>query len=425
MSTKATNNDVIEITGLGGLGDGIGHHHGKAIYIPMTLPGDQITLNPDESLKEIIKQSPHRTTPPCPHFNLCGGCSLQHMNENTYATFKQDRLKLALERSGFLNAENQKRLQPAILIGPQSRRRTDLKIAVVKNKINIGYMQRRSHDLVDITQCPILEKPLEEIIFYLKSVLKKYPVSEKLKSIALTLADVGVDIVLQSDALPTARDKKDLSDLMESIKTQPIRLSWQSGDGAAIIIQDAALYLQMTDTIKVQLPHNTFLQATQKGQALIIEKIIGALKPNDKVVDLYAGCGTFSFPAAKHGCIVTAYEGSGDMVRAAQKAIYDDTNLSRPNFQHRDLYKKPLTAQELNQFDAIIINPPRNGATPQFENIAASKVKNLIIVSCDPISLERDLKTLHGTGFNLISATPIDQFVWSEHLESVVILNRG
>jgi len=194
-----------------------------------------------------------------------------------------------------------------------------------------------------------------------------------------------------------------------------------------IIYNGAPVYTYFGTTnieLKIELPQGAFLQATQAGQDAITNFILQYLAGAKNIADLYSGCGTYTFPIAQSGCRVSAFEGSYDMALALNNTIRQNDMEGLITAHTRDLYKNPVRADELKQFDAIVINPPRNGALPQTQQIAKSGVANVVMISCNPQTFERDAKAMLEAGYKLSKIVPIDQFVWTNHLELAAFFQK-
>ena len=368
-------NQTIRLTieKLAGLGDGVGEYDGLKVFVPYTAAGDEVdALVVRETvdavytkLSNIIKYSPDRTKPICKHFYKCGGCSLQHLNDKVYTDFKQKMAQEAVRKADF----SLEVVEPLVKMPVASRRRAELKV----EKGKIGYYAEKTHKLVEIEECPVLEPELFALIKDLKDEVANDP---EIKNIKINGVDNGYVTSLE-----------------------PHKATITLGE------------------IKVELPQGAFLQATRKAQELMTNLVVAATKNSKNILDLFAGIGAYSFPALANAS-VTAIEGETSMVEAMQNAAKKH-NLKNFKAEQRDLFYKPILAEELATYDAIIINPPRAGAKLQCEQIAIAKPHKVVMVSCNPATFSRDARILKDAGYNLLKLTPIDQFVFSSHLELV------
>lgn len=359
-----------------------------------------------------MSQEPHLY--PCQHFEQCGGCTQQHLDESSYHHFKYEIVRHLVGRLGL--QENV--IADMIHVGPKSRRRAEFKIAVNKGLVSVGFFAAKSHDVVDISMCPVTEPELFALISPLRDTISKLKKPGNIKSLSVTLLDDGIDSIIsvKSPLMPT--DKESLAAFASA--TPIVRLMEKVEDQETYhrIYEEAPATIAFSG-VDVKLPVASFLQPTKAGQLAITKLVLEYLKSAKRVVDLYSGCGTYSFPLAKQGSRISAYEGAEEMIMAMQNAIRQHDLEQQMHAMTRDLYRKPLTAKELETFDGAVINPPRNGALPQAKQLAASKIPNIVMASCNPNTFERDAKALLEAGYKLESLTPVDQFYWTEHLEVV------
>ncbi len=411
------NTITLTITHLGGLGDGVGEYQGKPVFVPYAAPGDVVSVVIEKSGKEfsrgriveVLTPSPDRQEAPCAHFAVCGGCSLQHVSAHAYQAFKQSMLAQAIKRAGGDEAV----IAPLITIPPASRRRAVFKVQQGK----LGYYQPESHKLVAIEHCPVLDDAISQKLPEFRALLKTI----SYETLAVTASDSGLDVVL---SLTKAPGLQELEYLSRYAKEQDIaRIAWQRGEELTPIIERCPVQMQTGD-VAVSLPLGTFMQATKQGQQAITAQVLAHLPVKAKqVIDLYAGCGTYSF-AMHEKAKVFAVEGSQAMADTINRTAIQHQLQGRVSGIARDLVKQPVLPKELDRYDAIVINPPRNGAKAQAEQIAKSKVPVVIMVSCNPISFATDAKILLQAGYKLTHAVGIDQFVWSGHLELVAVFGR-
>ena len=411
----------LPITHLGGLGDGIGQWNGKPVYVPLSCPGDvadvQITAENQQlargELASLEIASPHRQTPPCEYFSRCGGCSLQHLNHPTYAAFKHSILLDALETLGASNAE----IWPMVEAGPASRRRVELKVKLEKGQVSLGYFARNSHDLIAINHCPVSEPAISESIPTWQTTLQRLKKPGRIATLHLTALEGGLDALLTVRSALHAADIKQLTTFAHTAGL--LRLSMAEDDTPQRILYDSNNVTLTSDSATVAMPPGAFLQAATAGQQALTDFVTHHLANCNHVTDFYAGCGTYSFPLLKTSRHVSAYEGAEDMVLAMHNAARTHGLEERLTATTRDLFKQPITKNELIRCDGAVINPPRAGALPQVRELAHSNVEKLVMVSCNPATFIRDARVLLKAGWQLTHAQAVDQFYWSGHLEIV------
>ena len=404
--------------GVGALGDG------TPVYVPLTLPGELVHVQPGPRRGEgfagiaeaIIEASGERVAAPCPHFGPCGGCTLQHWADAGYAAWKASLLTGALRRAGFAEAI----AGPLARTPPAARRRMDFAIRRL-DAVTLGLHQRRSQTVVDVHDCRVLHPALFAIVAPLRGVLDDLAALRREGSAVVNLLDAGPDLLLRTDAPLTVEDRSRLAIFARS-HGMP-RISWaQETDMPEPACQLRPAVTTLSGVV-VTPPPGAFLQASAAGETAISAAVLAGLPDRlaakARVIELYAGCGTLTFALATR-LRVLAIEGDAAAASCLRRAAG-----GRPiEVLHRDLARQPLQARELAGAAAVVLDPPHAGAAEQMAPLAASDVRRVIYVSCNPAALERDARVLAGARFRLQAATPIDQFLWSSRLESVSVFER-
>jgi 23S rRNA (uracil1939-C5)-methyltransferase len=340
---------------------------------------------------------------------------LQHLGVQSYYNHKQSILVKTIALLG----GDPSVVRPIISVGEHSRRRVEFKVAVSKGVVRLGFFGAKSHDVFDLDVCLVGDKRLIALVPDLKACLQSLKKPSSIKAVALTALDNGfyASITCSKPLSPADREKL----ICYAKNHNFIRLNEQEGNDNAVPYLlyangDAVVTLGKYD---VKFPAGAFLQATEAGQAAITTLVTASLHQCEHVADLYSGCGTYSFPLIETVRNISAFEGSEDMVSAMHNAITHYGLEGKICVSVRDLFKHPLNNQALSHFDGVVINPPRNGALPQIKHIATSKIPNVVIVSCNPATFKRDAQWLLDSGYRITSATAIDQFYWTNHLEIV------
>ncbi|NHO31983.1 class I SAM-dependent RNA methyltransferase [Acetobacter fallax] len=424
---EASPSQLFDVTGLGGSGDGLARpvdpsDGGDLVFIPFTAPGDRVlarrTGHDRAVAEQIIVPGSERVEPPCSLFGQCGGCALQHLSTTWTLDWKKDRLLTGLRKAGVSDIPFVRTTQT----GPYTRRRAELALRRKQGTIIIG-LHQRGGDPVDLTECHLLHPALTALLPPLRELLAKTALLKREGDLLINLLDSGPDLLFSSDANPGTADRSRFATF--AVQHAIPRIAWRRAgtiDVPEILTQIAPTRIRFGDT-DVEPPPGAFLQASRDGEIAIQAAVIEALPriPGKKarVIELYAGCGTLTFPLAEH-IRVEAFEGHAAAVRSLQQASAG----KRIAVTLRDLNRQPVEARELGSALAVIIDPPHSGAGMQMTQILDGKPGVLIYVSCNPKILFRDTVSLLAKGYRLDSIALIDQFLWSAEIETVCRFSR-
>ena len=387
-----------EIVRIAARGDGV-TAAGK--HIPFGVPGD--TLLDDGTLVD----GPHHQVPPCRHFPECGGCQLQHVDDEAYRGYLVSRVATALDQHGLETALREPHLSP-----PNSRRRATLRALKVGKSAVIGFNAAKSHRIVDMREDHILQPELLGLVAPLRELLGGLLQPRRTAEVQLTLVDQGVDLSLRGVEPEGFEAMESLTVFCE--RNRLARLSIDQGLGPETLYEPVPATITLSG-VPVTFPVGGFLQATEQGEAALVACVRETVGDSGRIADLFAGLGTFALALSGK---VYAAEASRDAVLALKRAA--------PGIaaEHRDLYRRPLDAGELANFNAIVLDPPRAGAEEQVKALAASPVPRIAYVSCNPATFARDAKLLADGGYRLEWARPIGQFRWSTHVEVAAAFSR-
>jgi 23S rRNA (uracil1939-C5)-methyltransferase len=364
------------------------------------VPGDALL---DDG---ALAPGPHHQVPPCRHFPECGGCQLQHADDQAYRGYLVSRVQTALAQHELTAEIREPHLSP-----PRSRRRATLRAMRVGQGAVIGFNAEKSHRIVDMRECHILRPELFALVQPLRESLAPLLPAKRIAEVHFTLVDQGVDLLLKGIAAEGLQGLERLTSFATAQKLA--RLSVDQGLGAETMFEPVPVTVTLAGTL-VGFPPGSFLQATDDGEAALIDAVREALEGSQRVADLFAGLGTFALAAdASH-----AAEASRDAAAALKMAA------PGLNVEHRDLYRRPLDQRELSRFDAVILDPPRAGAAEQVATLAASPVRRITYVSCNPATFARDAKTLVDGGYALEWVRAVGQFRWSTHVELAACFSR-
>jgi 23S rRNA (uracil1939-C5)-methyltransferase len=411
---------------LGTKGDGIGRlASGETVYVPYTLPYEhvRVVLGPrrgegvEAALEALLQSSPDRAQPACRHFGDCGGCALQHLDPARYRALKLSRVSAALSRQGI----NEISIRDLLVSSPQSRRRATFSAEAKGSGVVLGFNRRSSHALVDLQECVVMRPAIVGLLPPLRQLLAAILSPGQRADIAITEASSGLDMLIEMPGPLGLAARERLGDFAGEAKLA--RLMWRSHGGAVEPIAVRDTVFMRFGPRDVAIPPGAFLQATEFGENAIVQSVLDALPVEGRVADLFAGCGTLSFPIAGAGHAVLAVEGDAAALGALSSAARQGGD--RITVERRDLERSPLEPAELNGFAAVVFDPPRIGAKAQARALARSTVSRVIAVSCDPESFARDAAALIEGGYQLSWVQPIDQFLWSAHIELVALFGRA
>lgn len=430
----------VRVERLGAQGDGLSHVERRPLYVPLALPDEVIEVRLLDSLGDgyqaellqVIEPSPFRVEPYCTHFNQCGGCSVQHLVRAEYLAWKTQNVRDVLHRARLITNENEKRIvRKTLFVPPQKRRRITLTAeerGPVKLPI-LGFNARASHRLIEVTECPVSRPELIALFPALRESLAPWVRAAKTLDISLTLAENGIDILITGSA-PNLEAREGVASLLS--QSDVCRIGWRANERrtseAIACVREPFVTL---GGVRVMLPHASFLQPSQEGESLLVKAILegvcsvqpSASSTRLKCLDLFSGVGSFTFPLLNMGT-VKAFEGSEDSIQALNNAA-KIANLSESvSGETRDIFRDPLTASALDQYDVVVIDPPRAGAVAQCAELARSDVPLVMMVSCNPGTFARDAAQLVEGGYQLDWVQPIDQFLWSHHIELVARFYR-
>jgi len=369
-------------------------------HVPFGVPGDAVL---DDG---ALAYGPHHQEPPCRHFPECGGCQLQHADDEAYRDYLRSRVEGALAQHGLATE-----IRPPHLSPPRSRRRAALKVGKAGGSTLVGFNAEMSHRIVDMRECHILRPELFELVAPLRALLGDMLQPKRIAEIQMTLINGGVDVLIRG--IPAGRLTEIEQLTAFAMDYQLARFSVDRGLGPDTLYEPQPASVVLSGNL-VAFHHGSFLQATEDGERALIEAVGESVAGAESVADLFAGLGTFALATrANH-----AAEASRDAAVALKRAA------PGMNVEHRDLYRRPLDSGELKSFDAVILDPPRAGAAEQVTGLAGSKVGRIAYVSCNPATFARDAQALANGGYNLQWVQPVGQFRWSTHIELAACFSR-
>lgn len=403
---------VIEKFGAGG--DGVAEGQNGAIYVPFALPGETVNASvhgPRADLVAVLEPSPLRVAPACRHFGQCGGCAMQHLDDGAYRDWKRAIVVDELARHG-VDAP----VAPLVSFPPGTRRRLALTARVTDAGVELGFRRALSHDLVDIEECPVAASRLVAALPALRRIAARIGKTGKPFRLLATTTTNGLDLaVAEAGTLDEAgRRAATAAALAEGVA----RLSL---DGEALV--EARTPGVDVDGMALAPPPGGFLQAVAAAEQAMAALTLAHLRGAKRVADLFAGSGAFALRLARQSA-VHAVESEAGALAALERARRAATGLKPVTTEKRDLFRRPVMVRELAAFDGLVFDPPRAGAEDQCRQIARSSVPRVVAVSCNPGTLARDVKILVDGGYRVTGVTPVDQFLWSPHVEAVALLEK-
>jgi 23S rRNA (uracil1939-C5)-methyltransferase len=368
-------------------------------HVAFGVPGDALL---DDG---ALAPGPHHQEPPCRHFPECGGCQLQHADDEAYRGYLVSRVETALAQHGLATEIGHPHLSP-----PNSRRRATLRGLKVGQGAVVGFNAEKSHQIVDMRECHILRPELFALVSPVRELLSRLLKPKRTAEIQMTLVDQGPDLLLKGvdpeglqaiEALTSFASERGLA-----------RLGVDRGLGPETLFEPQPATITLSGT-PVGFPPAGFLQATSDGEQALIDCVReGAV--GERIADLFAGLGTFALALRAS----YAAEASRDAAAVLKRALPTAT------VEHRDLYRRPLAQDELARFDAVVLDPPRAGAGEQVAALALSAVRRIAYVSCNPATFARDAKALVDGRYRLEWVRPVGQFRWSTHVELAACFSR-
>lgn len=413
--------ETLDIAAVGAEGDGIARTPDGAVFVPFTLPDETVAVARVKNHGMPIswsKTSRERVDPRCRHFGpegkggACGGCSLQHWADQPYQDFKRQLVIDALKAQGI-----ETKVVPVVACLPGERRRVTMTARLTEKGVVLGFLQANTHTIVPVEECPISMPAIVSRLDAVRRLVAALGAGSEPFRIAIGATLSGLDINIMDMKKPDPKKRQAATDIMLR-ETGIARISIEG----EIIVEPQKPVLDVGG-VSVVLPPGSFTQATMRAEEAMANLVTGHLGKSKRVADLFSGLGTFALRLAKKSA-VHAVEFDAPALAALDHAARHAQGLKPISVERRDLFRRPMQPLDLKTFDGLCFDPPRAGAEQQCREIAKSKVQKIAAVSCNPATLARDLRILIDGGYKLKSVTPIDQFLWSSHVEAVALLER-
>jgi len=398
---------------VGHRGDGVAFADGQTLFVPYALGGETVEVEPvadhpdRRQLSHIERASPERIAPFCQYFGGCGGCAIQHWGPQAYRAWKRQIVIDTLAHAGIeckvealLDAHGAGRRRITV----HARRGGD-------GELRTGFAAANSHAIVAIENCPILDPALHGALDAARALADVLKPAGKPLDIQLTAASCGLDVDVRGSGPLPSNMIAALSDVAEKH-----RLARLTCHGELVLMRTPPAIT--IGAAQVTLPPGSFLQATAAGEEALADLAGEHCRRAKHIADLFCGVGPFALRLAAKSRI-SAYDSDAGAVTALQKAATSTPGLKPIKAETRDLFRRPLMPQELRDYDAVVFDPPRQGAQAQVRQLALSKIPVVVAVSCNVATFARDARMLIDGGYAIESVTPVDQFRHTPHVELV------
>jgi 23S rRNA (uracil1939-C5)-methyltransferase len=409
--------ETLTIDHVGHFGDGVALVDGDDVYVPYTLPGETVEVagvgHPDRRrLLNVAQASPERIIPFCPHFGVCGGCAIQHWDPAEYRAWKHSLVVEALRLAKLDCA-----VAPLIDAHGAGRRRITLHARLGSHDVlKVGFAAAGSHDIIPVDRCPILDPGLSGALEAAWALAEPLKPTGKPLDIQITATEGGLDVDIRGSGPLKAQLVTALSGVAEKH-----RLARLTRHGELVLLRNAPTMI--VGPARVTLPPGSFLQATTAGEETLAKLVAEHCGRAKHIADLFCGVGPFALRLAQQSR-VSAFDSGANAISSLQKAASTTAGLKPVKAEARDLFRRPLVPQELRDYDAVVFDPPRQGALAQAKQLAASAVPAVVAVSCNAATFARDARLLVDGGYKCDVVTPVDQFRHTPHVELVARFSR-
>lgn len=407
--------ETLTIARLGRHGDGVADTAAGPVFVPFALPGETVEAKgtgEKRALARVLAPSPDRAEPVCRHFGTCGGCQMQHMARAPYLAWKRSLVAEALAREGI-----ETDLRPILAFGDHARRRVVFTAIRSGPRMLLGFSQAGSNKVVDLAQCPVLIPAIEAAIPLLRELCQHLGHPKGAMKLSVVACSNGLDIAASNGILTPEKARQRAIALAVSADVARLSLNGET------LIAPRRPALSVGKAL-VTLPPEAFVQAVAEAEEAMAGLAVAHLVGVKQAADLFSGFGAFALRMAEHAPVLAA-ESNAAALDALTRAWKETGGaLKEIRTARRDLFRSPVTADELKKTGGVIFDPPRAGAEAQARELAASKVERIAAVSCNPVTLARDLRILADDGYKVLSVTPVDQFLYTPHVEAVALVGR-
>jgi 23S rRNA (uracil1939-C5)-methyltransferase len=427
---------IVRIESLDRQGRGVAHVEGKTIFVDGAAPDEWLEYasyrkKPAWEAAQIVrieKEGAARVHPRCRFFGKCGGCSMQHLDEATQIAVKQRVLEDALWHIGRVHPETVLRAIHGVSWGYRHRARLSARYVPKKGGSLVGFHERKSSFVADMTSCEVLPPRVSELIAPLRALIGSLALRERLPQVEVAVGEEKIALVLRVLAPPEAED---LELLRRFAGERGVELWLQEAgpDSAKRFwpLEGSALHYALPEFgLRMAFGPTDFTQVNPAVNRLLVRSALGLLdpQPGEKVSDFFCGLGNFSLPAARRGAVVLGLEGSAALVARAKVNATANGLADQCSFQTADLFDAAFCAR-LPACDKALLDPPRDGAIELVKSFERNPPRRIVYVSCDPATLARDSAVLvHAQGYRLAAAGVVNMFPHTSHVESLALFER-
>lgn len=417
---------------------GVARHDGKVVFVRGALPGERVRA---ETVRrkakydvaqtlEVLRESHQRVRPVCPYYGVCGGCSMQHLDPRAQLAIKQRVLEDQLKHLAGVKAPTMLRPIAGVPWAYRYRARLSVRDVAKKGGILIGFHERASRYVADMTECHVLPRHLSDLLLPLRGLIAALSIRNQMPQIEVAQGDGCLALVFRILVPPSADDRQRLRDF-EAEHDLEIWLQSKGPDTIVLLSPDrgpSRLFYSLPE-FGVTMPFRPtdFTQVNHLINRVLVKRAIDLLgpQPGERVADLFCGLGNFSLPIASLGARVVGIEGSAELVRRASENAVVNRLGDRCEFMARNLFTVDSTSwQAFGAFDRVLIDPPREGAAELVKAMAADShvLRRIVYVSCNPATLARDAGILcHQGPYELVSAGVVNMFPQTSHVESIAV----
>jgi 23S rRNA (uracil1939-C5)-methyltransferase len=430
---------VVTVESLDHEGRGVAHFEGKAIFIEGALPRERVEYSSyrkrpsfeQATTTRIVKPSSQRTAPRCKYFGVCGGCSMQHLELGAQVAAKQRVLEDALEHIGRIKAET---LYPAVY-GPgwgyRFRARIGVRLVPKKGGVLVGFHEKKSSYIADMTSCEILPPHISALLMPLRELVTGLSTPDRIPQIEIAVGDDMTVLVLRNLLPFTPQDEARLL----AFGTAHNVSMWQQPGGPDTVrpleagVSEFLHYTLPEFNLALKFRPTDFTQVNVSINRLLIRRSMQLLdpQPGERIADLFCGLGNFSLPIARRGAHVIGVEGSAALVKRAGENAAANGLADRSEFAVANLFEAtPESLAALGRLDKMLIDPPREGAMAVVKALDENAPRRIVYVSCNPSTLARDAGVLtQEKGYRLVGAGVANMFPHTSHVESIALFERG